>query len=52
MSALPPTSDDSAIWDLWLGQFRLPVVNVNTEVGTFKALSEAALTTTELARPL
>ncbi len=49
MSALPPTSDDSAIWDLWLGQFRLPVVNVNTEVGTFKALSEAALTTTELA---
>ena len=39
MSALPPTNDDSAIWDIWLAQFRLPVVNVNAEVGTFKALS-------------
>ena len=35
MSALPPTNDDSAIWDIWLSQFRLPVVNVNAEVGTF-----------------
>ena len=52
MSALRPTNDDSAIWDLWLGQFRLPVVNVNDEVGTFKALSEAALTTDALAAQL
>jgi hypothetical protein len=49
MSALPPTNDDSAIWDIWLSQFRLPVVNVNAEVGTFKAISDAALTTDELA---
>jgi len=52
MSSLPPTNDDSAIWDIWLAQFRLPVVNVNIEVGTFKALSEAALTTDELAARL
>ncbi len=52
MSALPPTNDDSAIWDIWLAQFRLPVVNVNAEVGTFKALSEAALTTDQLAAQL
>ncbi len=52
MSALPPTNDDSAIWDIWLSQFRLPVVNVNVEVGTFKALSERALTSDELAAQL
>jgi 3-hydroxy-5-methyl-1-naphthoate 3-O-methyltransferase len=52
MSALPPTNDDSVIWDIWLSQFRLPVVNVNAEVGTFKALSAAALTATELATQL
>jgi acetylserotonin N-methyltransferase len=52
MSALPPTHDDCAIWDLWLAQFRLPVVNVNAEAGTFKALAEAALTTEELASQL
>ncbi len=52
MSALPPTNDDGAIWDLWLSQFRLPVVNVNVEVGTFKALSEAALTASALAAQL
>jgi 3-hydroxy-5-methyl-1-naphthoate 3-O-methyltransferase len=52
MSALPPTNDDSAIWDIWLSQFRLPVVNVNVEVGTFKALSDEALTADELAARL
>jgi acetylserotonin N-methyltransferase len=52
MSALPPTNDDSAIWDIWLSQFRLPVVNVNAEVGTFKALGDAALTVEELATTL
>ena len=52
MSALPPTNDDTAIWDIWLAQFRLPVVNVNAEVGTFKALSDAALTVNELAAQL
>lgn len=52
MSALPPNSDDSAIWDIWLAQFRLPAINVNLEVGTFKALSEAALEADELAARL
>ncbi|HEX9806049.1 MAG TPA: methyltransferase [Alteraurantiacibacter sp.] len=52
MSALPPTSDDRAIWDLWQAQFYLPVATVADEVGTFKALSEAALTTDELAAQL
>lgn len=52
MTALPPTNDDTAIWDIWLSQFRLPIVNVNAEVGTFKALSDAALTTEALAAQL
>jgi 3-hydroxy-5-methyl-1-naphthoate 3-O-methyltransferase len=52
MSALPPTNDDRAIWDIWLSQFRLPVVNVNVEVGTFKALSDEALAADELAAQL
>jgi hypothetical protein len=52
MSALPPTNDDSAIWDVWLSQFRLPIVNVNAQAGTFKALSDAKLTTEELAAKL
>ena len=52
MSALPPTSDDSVIWDIWLSQFRLPVVNVNVEVGTFKALGAEALSATDLAARL
>ena len=52
MSTLPPTNDDSVIWDIWLSQFRLPVVNVNVEVGTFKALGAEALTATDLAARL
>jgi 3-hydroxy-5-methyl-1-naphthoate 3-O-methyltransferase len=52
MSALAPTDDDSVIWDIWLSQFRLPVVNVNVEVGTFKALSAESLTAAELAARL
>lgn len=52
MSALPPNNDDSAIWDIWLAQFRLPAINVNLEVGTFKALAEAALDADTLAAQL
>jgi hypothetical protein len=50
--ALPPTNDDRVIWDGWLSQFRLPILNVNCQAGTFKALAEAALTTEELAARL
>ena len=52
MGALPPTIDDTAIWDAWLSQFRLPILNANLEVGTFAALSDGAYTTEALARKL
>lgn len=52
MTALPPTNDDSAIWDTWLAQFRLPIVNTAIEAGTFKALSDQPLTTQDLAAQL
>ena len=48
-SALPPTIDDTAIWDAWLSQFRLPILNANLEVGTFQALSDGAYATEALA---
>jgi predicted O-methyltransferase YrrM len=52
LNMLPPNNDDSAMWDVWQSQFRLPVVNVAADVGTFRALSEAALSTAELAKAL
>lgn len=52
MGPLQPTRDDAPIWDIWLSQFRLPIVDVNCKVGTFAALTEAALTTDELAAQL
>ena len=52
MSHLPPTSDDRVIWDMWESQFRLPAATVADELGVFRALSDAALTTDELARGL
>ena len=52
MGALPPTIDDTRIWDAWLSQFRLPILNANIEVGTFAALGDGSYTTDELARKL
>lgn len=52
MGPLPPTREDAAIWDIWLSQFRLPIVDVNCKVGTFAALTTDALTTAELAQKL
>lgn len=52
MSALPPTSDDTKIWDIWESIFTLPVVTVSIELGVFKALSDETLTTEELAAQL
>jgi acetylserotonin N-methyltransferase len=46
---LPPTTDDRLIWDMWESQFRLPACTVADELGLFRALSDAALTTGELA---
>ena len=52
MSALPPTSDDTKIWDIWESMFTLPVVTVSDELGIFKALSDEAVTTEDLAAQL
>ncbi len=52
MSTLPATTDDRLVWDTWLSIYRLPVVTVADEVGTFAALSERSLTTDELAARL
>jgi len=52
MGSLPPTIDDTAIWDAWLSQFRLPILNANLEIGTFEALSDQAYTTEALAQKL
>ena len=49
---LPPTSDDREIWDCWLSQYRLPVVTVADEVGTFAALSSGAKSTGDLANEI
>jgi 3-hydroxy-5-methyl-1-naphthoate 3-O-methyltransferase len=49
MSTLPVTTDDRLIWDTWLAVYRLPVLTVADEVGTFTALSAQSLTTADLA---
>lgn len=49
---LPPTSDDRVIWDAWESMFRLPAMTAADEAGIFRALGDAALTTTELATGL
>ena len=49
---LPPTNDDRVIWDMWESQFRLPACTVADELGIFRALSDAALPTEELAAGL
>ena len=49
MGPLPPTADDRQIWDMWLAQYRLPALTAADEVGLFRALGDAALTTEELA---
>ncbi|HEY4341952.1 MAG TPA: methyltransferase [Steroidobacteraceae bacterium] len=52
MSTLPITMDDRLVWDTWLAMYRLPVLTVADEVGTFAALSAQSLTTDELAARL
>jgi len=49
---LPPTNDDRVIWDMWESQFRLPACTVADELGIFRALGDAALTTDQLAGSL
>ncbi len=52
MTALPPSTDDKIIWDIWLAQYRLPVLTVADELGTFAAISGKALSTDALAERL
>ncbi len=52
MSALPPTSDDRALWDIWLTAYQFPCVTLADEIGTFALLSAEALTTDALAARL
>jgi DNA-binding transcriptional ArsR family regulator len=52
MSALPITTDDRTIWDIWLARYQFPAMTAADEVGTFAALSANALTTGELASQL
>lgn len=52
MTALPPTNDDRIVWDTWLAQYRLPVLTVADELGTFAAISGEALSTEALAAKL
>ena len=52
MNTLPATTDDRLVWDTWLATYRLPVLTVADEVGTFAALSAQSLTTDELAARL
>jgi 3-hydroxy-5-methyl-1-naphthoate 3-O-methyltransferase len=49
MSTLPVTTDDRLIWDTWLAIYRLPVLTVADEVGTFAALAGRSLSTQDLA---
>jgi 3-hydroxy-5-methyl-1-naphthoate 3-O-methyltransferase len=49
---LPATTDDRLIWDTWLAVYRLPVLTVADEVGTFAALTAGAQTTDQLAKSI
>jgi O-methyltransferase len=51
-NALAPTIDDTKIWDTFLSQFRLPIVNVAIDAGVFRVLCEKVLTHEELAEEL
>jgi 3-hydroxy-5-methyl-1-naphthoate 3-O-methyltransferase len=52
MTALPPTSNDRDIWDIWLTLHHFPCVTVAMEIGTFAAISGQSLTTEALAETL
>ncbi len=52
MALLPVTTDDRLIWDTWLSIYRLPVLTVADEIGTFSSLAARALTTAELAQTI
>ena len=52
MGPLPPSNDDRVIWDTWEAMFRLPAMTAADELGIFRSLGDAALTTDQLAGSL
>jgi hypothetical protein len=48
----PPLTDDRALWDAWLSQYRMPALVVADELGLFARLIEAPLPVAELAARL
>jgi len=47
-----PSSDDRAIWDVWLSMYWLPSVTAAAELGVFESLAESPATGIELANRL
>ncbi len=47
-----PSTDDRAIWDLWLSQYRLPVVLAADEIGLFQFLRDGPATLDEMCSRL
>src|SRR5579864_8552402 len=47
-----PTTDDRAIWDLWLSQYQLPVVLAADELGIFECLRDGPASLEELSHRL
>ncbi|MBV8719330.1 MAG: methyltransferase [Chloroflexi bacterium] len=43
-----PSTDDRAIWDLWLSQYQLPVVLAAEQLGVFECLRQGPATLDEL----
>src|SRR5215472_14345278 len=48
----PPSVDDSPIWDLWLSQYRLPVVLAADRLGLFEFLRDRAATVEDICQNL
>ncbi len=47
-----PSSDDRAMWDVWLSYVWLPGVSVADELGIFRSLAEKPASADELAAAL
>jgi acetylserotonin N-methyltransferase len=47
-----PSTDDRALWDIWLASYQLPILTVADEIGLFSALEGEWLEANELAAKL
>jgi acetylserotonin N-methyltransferase len=48
----PPSVEDRAIWDLWLSQYRLPVVLAADQLGLFEYLRDRPASIEDISRDL